>query len=203
MRSGTISVKEKGDIGEQLCIKALLPYCDMVGGKLVHSFEYPCATRENGEFYPGNIFFEGDTPKAGPAGGVDEIDVVLLTPRRIFAIEVKSYSNARFVVTDDATYKGSAKLDKDLIAQTEKHCRHFYHNFYEVLPDGKPDYIIPVFCSVDKSSIKNESHDPIIFCVLNNVARAISQVDKYSSWSIDIPAVLSAMKKKSSRMTVI
>lgn len=188
--------KEKGNYGEEACIAALKPYLRLRHGRLLHSLKYPVATNRQGVEYGGNLKLVDGKLYVEPHGGHDEIDLVLITDRRVFLIEVKSYGKAKLLITDSWFFRNGAPYEKDLANQTEKHCRHFYHTFYEYLPDGKPKYIIPVFVSVDKSVIINKSTDNIVFTTLNMLSAAISKYDRYAENSIDVNALMQAIDSK-------
>lgn len=190
-------VREKGNLGEEACIAAIKPYAEANSGIILQSLQYPCATNRQGVEYGGNLKLKDGVVFAEPHGGHDEIDIVLITDRRIFLVEVKSYGNAKLLITDDWFFRNGTPYEKDLANQTEKHCRHFYHTFYEYIPDGIPGYIVPVLCSVDKSTVINQSHDKIAISVLNNVCKVIGQHDKVSKYSIDVNALMKAIKEKS------
>lgn len=189
--------KEKGNLGEEACIAALKPYAESNSGIIIQSLQYPCATNSQGIEYGGNLKLVDGSLFVEPHGNIDEIDIVLITDRRIFLVEVKSYGNAKLLITDDWFFRNGSPCEKDLANQTEKHCRHFYHTFYEYIPDGNPHYVVPVLCSVDKSTVTNQSQDKIAISVLNNICKVIGQLDRTSKYSVDVKALMQAIKEKS------
>ena len=82
----------------------------------------------------------------------DEIDILYITPYRIIPIEVKAY-HANLKVYDNWMDKQGTPVDKYPITQAEKHARHLYHALVDVIPDGRPEYIRPIVCFVDRCKL--------------------------------------------------
>jgi hypothetical protein len=194
-------MKGKGDAGEDAVLQLVLERQRHVGGLVYQSFKYPYQTNRQGVTYRGNIIYkEGsyeaiDTKKSG-AGLEDEIDVLFVTPYRIFPIEVKSY-HAKLEVFNDWMKKQGEMVEKSPIAQAEKHARHLYHAIYEVLPEGRPEYIKPIVCFVDRCTmVDTRREDSIIYlpcCILNTLKSTIINNNTPLRYNIDIPAVRSKL----------
>lgn len=170
--------KEKGTAGEKAALALVLEHSKANrGGRVYHSFKYPYATNNAGVPYLGNVFYENGvyTDKTS-ASLYDEIDILYVTKFRIFVIEIKSY-RAKIQIDNTWIKKNGEMEHKSPIWQTEKHCRHLYHSIWEVLPEGRPEYIVPVVCFVDKCTVKDERSDKGRFyikcCILDTLLSTI------------------------------
>ena len=196
-------IKQKGNLGEDAVLSICLDIKRSLGGILIQSFEYPYASNQQGKNYTGNIKLEnGQYVEYTDIKGLkDEIDVLLVTPTRIFPIEVKSYK-ANIKVYDHwmdrdnngpGAPKGMQPVDKSPIAQAEKHARHFYHQMYEVIPEGQAAYIVPIVCFVDKCTVnddrspRNQVYIPI--CILNTLRQTIYSNNVQLRYGLDLAAV--------------
>lgn len=193
----------KGDLGEDavlyLCYerKQRLP-----NSLLFQSFKYPYQTDKSDVCYTGNIKYEnGEFTEYTRKGLEDEIDVLYITPYRIFPIEVKSYGNTRLDIYDHWFNRRNTPVDKSPIAQAEKHARHLYHAIYDVIPDGNPDYIVPMVCFVDKCVIRDDRSDYfqnyIPVCTLNRFKETLEKYNKPLQYNLslsDIDAKLHKIK---------
>lgn len=145
---------EKGSYGEQ----AVLAICEELyqneGGILIHSYSYKTdpmqvgniKKNDDGKFYLENL------------GSFTEIDVLYVSPYRIFPIEVKAYKAKKITLTD-TEIQGCYITNKSPVHQNEMHCRHLYADLFRVLPKGKTDYIVPIVCFVDKCEIEDLRSD--------------------------------------------
>ena len=192
-------MKEKGNLGEEAVIAICYDRKQKTGnGLLYQSYMYPYQTNRQGVCYTGNVVFKmkGDMPEFYEHTREsinDEIDVLYITPYRIFPIEVKSYHSRLIEVYDHWVNKNSEFVDKSPVMQAEKHARHLYHAIHEVLPDGNPDYIKPIVCFVDRCKIIDDREkkfvDYIPVCVLNNLLKTLNKYNKPLEYNLDIAAI--------------
>ena len=93
-KAGKVSdMKSKGNLGEEAVLAICYDRKQKVGnGLLYQSFMYRYQTSRSGTCYTGNIKYENNEFVEYTDDSInDEIDVLYVTPYRIFAIEVKSY----------------------------------------------------------------------------------------------------------------
>lgn len=185
-------MKEKGDLGEDAVLAVLFSRKEQTGnGLLYQSFMYPYQTNREGVCYTGNIKYENDDFVEYTKDSInDEIDVLYCTPYRIFCIEVKSYHAKTLDVYDHWFNRGNTPVDKSPIMQAEKHARHLYHAIYDVLPDGRPEYIIPMVCFVDRCKVRDDRSQHfqvyVPVCILNNLLQTINRNNTPLEYNIDL-----------------
>ena len=188
----------KGSIGEAAAFAALRKYKLKRGdGFLINTLKYPYIHDE-----PGNVKQENkiiyDISKDTLE---DEVDIVLATPYRIFLIEVKSYRE-KVRLTDNWTYHGKYEAidEKNVMAQAEKHARHFYHTFFETIPKGDHRYIIPLLAFVDKAKVSDQRSSKwkayVPCCILNNMNATIAKLDTPLKYKIDLDFLYKCIEKK-------
>lgn len=185
-------MKEKGDLGEE----AVLAICNerkqkTGNGLLYQSYMYPYQTNRSGVCYTGNIKYENEQFVEYTNDSInDEIDVLYVTPYRIFVIEVKSYKARSLDVYEHWFNRNSTPVDKSPIAQAEKHARHLYHAIYDVLPDGNPKYIVPMVCFVDKCRVRDDRsehfRDYVPVCILNNLLKTLNKYNTPLEYNLDL-----------------
>lgn len=190
----------KGEIGEAAVFEILRLYKNRIGRRcvMIQSYAYPYVSNVEG-----NIKLSSDGSfihESGRPGTDDEIDIVMITDYRVFLIEVKAYAG-KIKVNDIWTYHANQWDEKSAICQAEKHGRHFYHSFYDVLPDGGHEYIkfITVFtgsCVVEDMRTKNKNYIPI--AIANDINRTISMFDKPGKYCVDVDAVVKRMMEHKS-----
>ena len=183
--AGTLQdMRQKGDLGEEAVLAICYDRKEKAGaGLLYQSFMYPYQTDRSGKCYVGNIKYEDGQFKEYTRETInDEIDVLYITPYRVFVIEVKSYKARSLDVYEHWFNRGSTPVDKSPIMQAEKHARHLYHAIYDVLPEGDPRYIQPLVCFVDKCRVRDDRSqhfiDYVPVCILNNL---LSTINKYNT----------------------
>jgi len=197
---GRVAGSGKGEIGEAAAFQILTLYKNRIGRRcvIIQSYAYPYASNIEGNI---KLTTEGGfIHEPGKAGTDDEIDIVMITDHRIFLIEVKAYSG-QIKVNDIWTHHANQWDEKSPICQAEKHGRHFYHSFFDVLPDGRHEYIklVTVFtglCVVEDMRTKNKEYIPI--AIANDVNKIISMYDVPGEYSIDVDAVINRMLEKKS-----
>ena len=85
----------------------------------------------------------------------NEIDTLIITNRRIFVIEVKSYYG-NLVVDTTGTIVTAKGLKQDPLKQNEAHCNAVYNNTCEFLPNKQPAYIVPIVCIFSNCTITDK-----------------------------------------------
>ena len=195
-RAGKVqNVREKGDLGEDAVLAVCYDRKEKTGvGLLYQSFTYPYQTDRNGVCYTGNIKFENQQFVEYTKDSInDEIDVLYITPYRIFPIEVKSYKARTLDVYEHWFNRGSIPVDKSPVMQAEKHARHLYHAIYDVLPDGNPAYIQPMVCFVDKCRVRDDRSkhfvDYVPVCILNNLLSTLNKYNTPLEYNLDLEQV--------------
>lgn len=189
-------MKAKGDLGEEAVLQLCYQRKEKIGnGLLYQSFKYPYQTNRQNQPYLGNIKYDSSVNKIldfTKDSFEDEIDVLYITPYRIFPIEVKSY-RAKLEVNDMWFLYNGGLVEKSPVAQAEKHARHLYHAIYDVLPDGRPEYIVPIVCFVDKCKVKdtrseyNRTYIPA--CILNNFLSTINKNNTPLEYNLVLPVI--------------
>lgn len=205
-----MDVREKGAIGEELVLDIMHEVRTKRGGLLMQGFMYPYASNRQGKIYLGNIFYDKDrTPPFYDMTKQlnDEIDVLYVSNYRIFAIEVKSY-HARKMVIDNAWMKREGTpVDKSPPCQAEKHARHLYHQLYDVIPDGNPQYIVPVVCFVDECTVE-DNRDPTMayympIVPLNYLLQTILDYDRQiGGYTLDLEMIEKRLKNIQRERTI-
>jgi hypothetical protein len=182
----------KGTTGELAVTKICENIYQNQGGILYHSYEYKVDKELAGNIKKkeGKLFIEN-------LGSVTEIDVLLVTPFRIFPIEVKSYKANKITLRDDGIY-GCAITDKSPVHQNEMHCRHLYSHIFKSMPDGATDYIVPIVCMVDKAEVIDERSDwqkkYIKVCILNTLEDTIIRNNNPGEYRLNLRAIDQSLK---------
>lgn len=188
----------KGAPGERAAILALKRYKNLRPNSVIlHSVAYPYIPGT-----PGNIHWENNTMihYDRTTGVNDEIDIVYVTSYRIFLIEVKTYRRTAIKLTDLWEFNKNTPVPKSVQSQTEKHCRHFYYTFYDHIPDGKMDYIVPIIVFVDKCRVDDKRSDSqreeMPACTLNTLNKIVSVYDTPLDNAIDVDALVKQIRRK-------
>lgn len=194
-RAGKVQdMKGKGDLGEDAVLSLCYDRKRRTGvGLLYQSFMYPYQSNRQGVVYPGNIKYENEQFVEYTKGEInDEIDVLYITPYRIFPIEVKSYGARQLDIADWFYYNGTP-VEKSPIVQAEKHARHLYHAIYDVLPDGNPCYIVPIVCFVDRCKVRDARDDYfqnyIPVSILNTFLATIERNNVPLEYNLDLDQI--------------
>lgn len=180
----------KGDAGEDAVIAICYDRLQRSGkGLLYQSYMYPYQSNRQGVVYTGNIKYENQQFNEYTDESInDEIDVLYITPYRIFIIEVKSYHARKLEVYDHWFNYNGSPVDKSPIAQAEKHARHFYHAVKDFIPDGDSRYIIPIVCFVDKCKVLDDRsqhfRDYIPISILDTLLSTINKYNKPLDYNI-------------------
>ena len=142
---------------------------------------------------PGNIK-KGDNGQLylEPLGNLTEIDILYVSPYRVFPIEVKAYKAKEITFEDDGIY-GCHTTNKSPVHQNEMHCRHMYPFIFRALPNGDTRYIVPTVCMVDECTITDNrsdwQKDYIYICVLNTLEQFIAQHNTPLEYRLNIQLV--------------
>lgn len=206
------SYKEKGNSGEKAVYDIIHNYRAMRGGLLYQSFMYPYASDRQGKIYLGNIFYDKDrkvfydqTTQVN-----DEIDILYISPFRVFAIEVKAYHMRKVEFSDQWMVREGAMVEKSPLAQAEKHARHLYHSIYDVLPDGDWRYILPCVVFVDAVKSGEDKRSPnmrqyLPVLPLNDLMQTIRSRDLIppgASYTLDLDAIEKKLKSIQCERTI-
>lgn len=190
----------KGTAGEEAVLALLQNYQSRYGGTIFHSFEYEYSKKRDGSNYPGNVKYQDGKfiEISGNASTRDEIDLLYVTQNRIFVIECKARSG-KWNFFDHWAKQQGKMVDKSPIAQSEKHARHLYYLLYEYLPDGKPEYIVPITVFVDKVVIEDarsaEYKNYITVAIINNFIKKLSEEDTPLKYRLMTDKVVERLKR--------
>lgn len=188
-------MKEKGDLGEEAVLSLCYERKEKVGnGLLYQSFMYPYQSDRSGVVFTGNIKYENNQFVEYTDDSInDEIDVLYITPYRVFPIEVKSYHARTLDVYEHWFNRNSTPVEKSPVTQAEKHARHLYHAIYDVLPDGLPEYIQPMVCFVDRCKVRDDRSehffDYVPVCTLNNFLQTLNHYNKPLQYNLDLATI--------------
>jgi len=192
--------KVKGSAGEEAILALLQNYQLRYGGTIFHSFTYEYSKRRDGTNYPGNIKYEEGKYKeiSGNSGTKDEIDLLYVTPYRIFVIECKARSG-KWNLFDHWAKQQSNMVDKSPLAQSEKHARHLYYLLYEYLPEGRPEYIVPLTVFVDRAVIEdarsNDFKQYLPVAIINNFMKKFAGEDKPLKYGLEMDRIVDKLKR--------
>lgn len=188
------SSTDKGSFGEKAVLSICEEFYQTQGGILIHSYSYKTDEMQEGNIKKdeqGKLYIEN-------LGGFTEIDVLYVSPYRIFPIEVKAYKAKKIVLTDDSI-AGCYKTDKSPVHQNEMHCRHLYADIFRVIPDGITDYIVPIVCFVDKCEIEDNRSDwqrqYIYVSILDTLKDVISYFNTPLSYRLNLSEIDNALKQ--------
>lgn len=179
---------DKGVYGEQAAFKICESIYQKYGGLLYHSYSFKVDPAKAGnikvnEF--GKLIIEN-------LGSSTEIDVLLITPYKIFPIEVKAYKAKEIILTDDRI-SGCYKVDKSPIHQNEMHARHLYSRLFKCLPNGASKYIVPVCVFVDECKILDKRSDwqksYIYKATLSNLFEVLTSLNTLEEFRLDLSAI--------------
>lgn len=178
---------DKGAPGEYAVLKICEQFYNNYGGILIWSYTYKVDKDE-----PGNIKMDrenGDKLYIENLGPITEIDILYISPYRVFPIEVKAYSSKKIILRDDRI-DGVLVNDKSPIHQNEMHCRHLYSFLYRALPNGSTDYIVPIVVFVDKAEIEDMRSDwqksYILARTLNSIEETIEEYNRPLDYRLDL-----------------
>lgn len=190
--------KIKGEAGENILLALAQQYIkNRDDCTIIHSYKYPYYVDETGKVLTGNIKYEnGEYKSLEKAGYFDEIDLVLITAYRIFAIECKARVG-KWEIFDHWAKQNSKMVDKSPICQAEKHARHLYGSIHEVLPFGSKDYIIPITVYVDKCKIidtrSKKFKKYVHVCNANTFINKIRALENPLKYNLDTKEIINYM----------
>lgn len=180
---------DKGSYGE----KAVFSICEDLyqrrGGILIHSYSYKV---EKG--LAGNIKLDEAKPRVENLGSITEIDVLLVTPYRVYPIEVKAYKAKAITLTNTAI-SGCLSTDKSPVHQNEMHMRHLYPQIFQALPDGRCyEFVVPIVVFADETTVIDkrtpDQKDYIKVTILNQLRQLLVYHDKpYDGIKLDLKSI--------------
>lgn len=179
---------KKGSFGEQAVFSICEDLYNRRGGILIHSYSYKT---EKG--LAGNIKRDGDRLYVENLGSTTEIDILLVTPYKMYPIEVKAYKANKITLTNDRI-TGCSSTEKSPVHQNEMHCRHLYPQIFTSLPDGMTEYIVPIVVFADKTTVVDsrtqDNKDYINVTILNQLRQLLEYHDKpYNGYILDLPNI--------------
>jgi hypothetical protein len=189
-------VKEKGTTAEMGVVKICEEFYQEYGGILYHSYTYKVDKDLQGNIKRndnGNLYVEN-------LGATTEIDILLVTPFRVFPIEAKAYRTKKITFTDDGV-SGCAVTNKSPIHQHEMHCRHLYSHIFKSLPDGDTSYIVPIVCMIDKAQLEDKrsswQKDYIKLCTINSLREVLIKYNVPGKYMLDLKSIDMTLKEAS------
>lgn len=190
----TTDMKQKGTKGEEAVFKLCEQLYQRHGGILYHSYSYKVDKK-----LPGNIKKNEDgSLRLENLGDLTEIDVLYVSPYRVFPIEVKSYSAKQITLKDDCI-EGTRSTGKSPVHQNEMHCRHLYSHIFRALPDGKTDYIVPIVVFVDRCKLVDKrsawQKEYIYKAILNNLKSTLVSYNVPGKYSINLKLMEDCLKE--------
>lgn len=190
----TSDMKKKGTNGEEAVFKLCEQLYQRHGGILYHSYSYKVDTK-----LPGNIKKNEDgSLRLENLGDLTEIDILYISPYRVFPIEVKSYSAKKITLTDEGI-EGTFKTEKSPVHQNEMHCRHLYSHIFRALPNGQTKYIVPIVVFVDRCTLVDHrskwQKEYIFKAILNNLKSTIVSYNTPGEYSINLKLMEDCLKE--------
>ena len=144
---------KKGETGEDIALQIVRRFAKTNKCVIIHSYKYNLQYKSDGSVLPGNIkYIDGEYVEFTDASYIDEIDLLVLTPKAIIPIEVKARTGV-WRAFDDWIKHNNKMEEKSPITQAEKHARHLCALVHEYLPNGDIEYIKPVVVFVDKARV--------------------------------------------------
>ncbi|MER2114152.1 MAG: nuclease-related domain-containing protein [Solibacillus isronensis] len=148
----SLSPQDRGEIGERAVTRLGVYWAS----------QYKDHIWQSSYMYPqGPVHQTQNSMEAEP---VTEIDLLIITPYRVFVIEIKTVygimkidENSQIEISKTGEFTGDFEK-KNYFQQNEMHARHLYYHLAPVLPDGKPEYIIPLV--VVAGNMRFEDHRP-------------------------------------------
>lgn len=189
------AAKEKGSTGELAVTRICEEFYNTMGGILYHSYSYRTDPEQAGNIKKseGKLYVEN-------LGTFTEIDVLYVSPFKVFPIEVKSYKAKEIILTDDGI-SGCAITDKSPVHQNEMHCRHLYAHLFKCLPDGDTSYIVPIVCMVDEATVRDKrtkwQKQYIKVCILNTLKDMIQKNNNPGAYRLDLGAIDKELREAS------
>ena len=206
-----MDVKAKGAIGESIVMDVVHDIRTKRGGILKQGFMYPYASNSAGKVYLGNIFYDeaSQSFKDMTRQLNDEIDVLYISNYRIYVIEVKSYHAKKILIDSKWFYREGKPVDKSPLTQAEKHARHLYHQLYEYIPGGIPDYIVPIVCLVDEAYVDDQRSPELEYYLpvikTSEITHTIMKYEKppgRSTFTLDLSAIEQRLIKIQKERTI-
>lgn len=185
----------KGTYGEQAVFSICEDFYQHCGGILIHSYSYKVDKSLSGNIKiddKGKGYVEN-------LGSTTEIDILLVTPYKMFSIEVKAYKAKKITLTNTGI-SGCAFSNKSPVHQNEMHMRHLYPAIFSSLPDGMCyQYVVPIVVFTDETVIVDSRTgyqlEYILVRTLNNLKMTIDSYNKvYNNTLLDLPSIESKLR---------
>lgn len=190
LSDNSLAPQERGTVGEQ-CVEKIGRYIvEQLGGYYLSSLVLP------------------QSPVL-QSGSTTEIDSLIITPQRIFVVEVKTYKSTIKIKNDSSMT--SSSFDHNFLLQNEMHARALYHLIHRYLPYGSDDYIVPVLIPVgvggftDDRPAKDKKLYPVVPLQLLPKLIAQNSVVKnksLASYGLDMRAIYELCVKTSSENSI-
>lgn len=191
----TQDTKEKGTTGELAVTRICEEFYNSMGGILYHSYTYKVD-----KDLAGNIKKDDSGMYVENLGSTTEIDVLYVSPFKVFPIEVKSYKAKEIIFTDDGI-SGCAITNKSPVHQNEMHCRHLYSHLFKCLPDGDTSYIVPIVCMADETKVRDKrsqwQKQYIKMSILNTLKDTIQKNNNPGAYRLDLQAIDKCLREAS------
>lgn len=188
---------DKGSPGEYAALKICEEFYNKYGGILIWSYSYQVDKDE-----PGNIYMDrnnGNRLYIENLGSSTEIDILYVSPTKVFPIEVKAYKSKKISLFNDRI-DGVFKNEKSPVHQNEMHCRHLYSFLYRALPEGDTRYIVPIVVFVDEAEIEDNredwQRDYILVRTLNSLHETLEDYMYPLDYKLDLTLVNNLLHEK-------
>lgn len=187
----SLSPKERGELGERIVTRLIRFWSEGFPSAFVEeSFIFP-----QGPVMPTTNALE-DNP-------VTEIDCLLVTPYKIFVIEIKTVYGD-LIINGDYTMdlfksgKKDTNFTHNYLRQNEMHARHLYYQLHQVLPKGQPKYIEQVIVLTGNMSVEDNrrpQNSKAHVTITNNLLQLIEELNKPDEFLISAKAVRKTLNK--------
>lgn len=151
----SLSPQDRGEIGEKAVTRLGVYWAS----------NYKDHLWQSSYIFPQGII--SPTTNSEEAEPVTEIDLLIVTPYRIFVIEIKTvygrlkiYENSEMEITTDGNFTEEFE-SKNYFQQNEMHARHLYYHLHQALPDGSHKYLVPLVVVAGKMSYIDSRPDEL------------------------------------------
>lgn len=187
----SLKPQERGELGERIVTRLVRFWSE----------GFPSAFVEESFIFPQGPVMP--TTNAVEENPVTEIDCLLVTPYKIFVIEIKTVYGD-LVINDDFTmdlYRGGTKdpnFTHNYLRQNEMHARHLYYQLHQVLPKGQPKYIEQVIVLTGNMSVEDNrklQDSRAHVTITNNLLTLIEELNQPNEFLISAKAVRKTLNK--------
>lgn len=180
----SLSPQDRGELGEKLVTRLIRYWAD----------SFPNAFVEESFIFPqGPVMPTTNSQEAEP---VTEIDCLLLTPYKIFVIEIKTVYGD-LIINDDYTMKlmkngkESSSFTHNYLRQNEMHARHLYYQLNKVIPNGDHRYIEQVLVLTGNMEVEDnrtQGNKKAHVTVTNNLLNLLEELNQPLDYLISMRA---------------